>query len=79
VCCGPRLTVCNGNALGAVAFLEPTVAQRLGWPAIAAGQNIGDKRASAQYYARGLRHHWGIENNLHWQRAVNFAEDAKRV
>jgi predicted transposase YbfD/YdcC len=40
---------------------------------------IGDKRASAKYYARGLRHHWGIENNLHWQLEVNFGEDDNRV
>jgi predicted transposase YbfD/YdcC len=40
---------------------------------------IGDKRASAKYYARGLRHHWGIENNLHWQLDVNFGEDGSRV
>jgi hypothetical protein len=40
---------------------------------------IGDKRASAKYYARGLRHHWGIENNLHWQLDVNFGEDGNRV
>jgi predicted transposase YbfD/YdcC len=40
---------------------------------------IGDKRAGAKYYARGLRNHWGIENNLHWQLDVNFAEDGNRV
>src|SRR4051812_5814050 len=40
---------------------------------------IGDKRAGAKYYASGLRHHWGIENNLHWQLDVNFAEDGNRV
>src|SRR3954447_3127724 len=40
---------------------------------------IGDKRAGARYYARGLRHHWGIENNLHWQLDVNFGEDSNRV
>jgi predicted transposase YbfD/YdcC len=40
---------------------------------------IGDKKASAKYYASGLRHHWGIENNLHWQLDVNFDEDGNRV
>jgi predicted transposase YbfD/YdcC len=40
---------------------------------------IGDKRAGAKYYADGLRHHWGIENNLHWQLDVNFGEDGNRV
>src|SRR5688572_9105437 len=40
---------------------------------------IGDKKASAKYYAQGLRRHWGIENNLHWQLDVNFGEDGNRV
>jgi predicted transposase YbfD/YdcC len=40
---------------------------------------IGDKRGSAKYYASGLRHHWGIENNLHWQLDVNIGEDGNRV
>jgi predicted transposase YbfD/YdcC len=40
---------------------------------------IGDKKAGARYYARGLRNHWGIENNLHWQLDVNFGEDDNRV
>jgi predicted transposase YbfD/YdcC len=40
---------------------------------------IGDKRAGAKYYALGLRNHWGIENNLHWQLDVNFGEDGNRV
>ena len=40
---------------------------------------IGDKKASAKYYGSGLRHHWGIENNLHWQLDVNFGEDGSRV
>ena len=40
---------------------------------------IGDKKAGARYYARGLRNHWGIENNLHWQLDVTFWEDNNRV
>jgi predicted transposase YbfD/YdcC len=36
---------------------------------------IGSKKAGARYYGRALRHHWGIENNLHWQLDVNFRED----
>jgi predicted transposase YbfD/YdcC len=40
---------------------------------------IGDKKAGARYYARGLRSHWGIENNLHWQLDVTFGEDGNRV
>jgi predicted transposase YbfD/YdcC len=40
---------------------------------------IGSRRASAQVYGDALRSHWGIENNLHWQLDVTFAEDANRV
>jgi predicted transposase YbfD/YdcC len=40
---------------------------------------IGNKRASAKHYGTGLRKHWGIENQLHWQLDVTFAEDANRV
>jgi predicted transposase YbfD/YdcC len=40
---------------------------------------IGSKKASARFYATGLRNHWGIEDSLHWQLDVTFAEDANRV
>jgi predicted transposase YbfD/YdcC len=40
---------------------------------------IGSKKASARYYGNALRHHWGIENNLHWQLDVNFGEDQNRT
>ena len=37
------------------------------------------KVMSAKAYGKALRHHWRIENNLHWQLDVSFAEDANRV
>jgi predicted transposase YbfD/YdcC len=39
---------------------------------------IGNKVADARYYGTALRHHWGIENNLHWQLDVTFREDSNR-
>jgi predicted transposase YbfD/YdcC len=40
---------------------------------------IGSRRASAKEFAQSLRAHWGIENNLHWQLDVCFAEDNNQV
>lgn len=40
---------------------------------------IGSKKASVRTYGRALRHHWGIENNLHWQLDVTFGEDGSRI
>jgi predicted transposase YbfD/YdcC len=28
---------------------------------------------------QGLRNHWGIENNCHWQLDVAFGEDGSRI
>jgi predicted transposase YbfD/YdcC len=39
---------------------------------------IGSRHAQARYYGRALRHHWGIENSLHWQMDVTFGEDDNR-
>lgn len=40
---------------------------------------IGSKNARARYYGRALRHHWRIENNLHWQLDVSFDEDDNKT
>jgi predicted transposase YbfD/YdcC len=40
---------------------------------------IGSRKAKAKVYGNALRNHWGIENNLHWQLDVSFAEDKNRV
>ena len=40
---------------------------------------IGSRNCSAKDYGEALRDHWGIENNLHWQMDVTFAEDANRT
>jgi predicted transposase YbfD/YdcC len=40
---------------------------------------IGSRKASAKAYGQALRNHWRIENTLHWQLDVSFAEDKNRV
>ena len=40
---------------------------------------IGSRTASAKTYGQALRNHWGIENTLHWQLDVSFAEDKNRA
>jgi predicted transposase YbfD/YdcC len=47
-------------------------------PTMEASYFISNTVQSAQTYATALRNHWGIENNLHWQLDVTFAEDANR-
>jgi predicted transposase YbfD/YdcC len=47
-------------------------------PTMEASYFISNTVQSAETYAKALRNHWGIENNLHWQLDVTFAEDANR-
>jgi predicted transposase YbfD/YdcC len=48
-------------------------------PSLEASYFIGSKVLSVKTYAKALRNHWSIENNLHWQLDVSFAEDKNRV
>lgn len=47
-------------------------------PTLEASYFIGSRVMSAKGYGDMLRGHWGIENNLHWQLDVSFAEDHNR-
>jgi predicted transposase YbfD/YdcC len=40
---------------------------------------IGSRKTTAKVYGTALRHHWRIENTLHWQLDVSFGEDKNRV
>lgn len=40
---------------------------------------IMSKKLSARRFGNGVRSHWGIENNLHWQLDVTFNEDKSRI
>lgn len=35
--------------------------------------------SSAQEFAKGIRHHWGIENRLHYVKDVTLKEDESRI
>jgi predicted transposase YbfD/YdcC len=39
---------------------------------------ITSSKENAEVIGRGVRSHWGIENNLHWQLDVSFNEDDSR-
>jgi predicted transposase YbfD/YdcC len=40
---------------------------------------IASKKGRAKYFGKLLRHHWRIENCLHWQLDVTLGEDRNRV
>lgn len=40
---------------------------------------IGSRQMGARDYAKVLRGHWGIENNLHWHLDISLGEDQSRI
>jgi len=40
---------------------------------------ISSAAGDAKYFNECTRHHWSIENNLHWQLDVVFSEDRQRI
>lgn len=40
---------------------------------------ISSAIGTAEYFNTAAKHHWGIENNLHWQLDVVFSEDRQRI
>lgn len=40
---------------------------------------INPIKVYAQLFAKALRHHWGIENQLHWRSDVVFSKDSYRI
>lgn len=40
---------------------------------------ISSALGTAEYFNAATKHHWGIENNLHWQLDVVFSEDRQRI
>lgn len=40
---------------------------------------ISSIEADAPLFAQAVRHHWGIENQLHWRLDVVFREDDNRI
>jgi predicted transposase YbfD/YdcC len=40
---------------------------------------IGSRKMGVRQYAKVLRGHWQIENNLHWQLDISFGEDHSRI
>ena len=39
---------------------------------------ITSSKENAEVIGRGVRSHWGVENNLHWQLDISFREDDSR-
>jgi len=40
---------------------------------------IGSRKMGVRQYAKAMRRHWRIENNLHWHLDISFGEDDSRI
>lgn len=65
----------NLKAIGAVV----TISQRNGKEHTEIRYYILSRYLSGSKFGTGVRAHWGVENNLHWQLDVTFSEDQCRI
>jgi hypothetical protein len=68
------------TTIKSTAFRRPIISSTNGGAAARkASRKRRQRRGLQDAVGAGLRHHWGVENNLHWQLDVNFGEDRSRV
>lgn len=65
----------NLKAIGAVV----TITIRNGKESTEIRYYILSRYLSGTMFANGVRKHWSVENNLHWQLDVSFGEDQSRI
>jgi len=64
--------------LAAIAMVEAEV-EAAGKTSLARRYYLSSARLDAKTFARGVRDHWGVENNLHWVLDVVFHDDLARL
>lgn len=65
-------------ALAMIGMVEAEV-ERRGKTTVARRYYLSSATLTAEHFARAVRAHWGIENNLHWMLDVVFHDDLMRL